>query len=621
DIARLFDKTNLMPLFTTVMLFAAFATGAVHARVAAPFSYRQRVGLAMIIQSIGYLLFGTAFLLVGVQSEVGFWMAQLATFLVGAFQTIGEINNLSILNSLPNGLVGAWGFGTGVSQFVGSISYVIAINLGISYSTFFLGLIPVYLVYWALFLRVEKLARLNEKEHAAAEDALLTEESRKSLKLTSKTFPNVFRMGGIIILNMAATYAFNYLIESGFADRATLHPEPFTAAVAVNSYALGVSVYGIGTMLARLSVAWFPTSRIGLITILQLINSVLWGFEAYYHTIRSFGLPGWWFYQFWMFFVGWIAGMSYSNCLNVIGLSTKTSKDVEEAMGSGYRTPVPPHARYQIPNDILYVDELSLCSNTPTEESVDLDPTWENVGQEEKDTIVVPTGGLGSGSSSSTRAFKNASWMSVAYITAIMLILFGRLNELPGGSLVADTRSKSTELVIMQPSRRSACEVLMTHLNNSELFMGRLDRADDDRLVWNTKDLGIAGAWKFKSLVDEILNFPDDPILKWQGTPKNVRKWRDGWNIEFSCSLDDLFLHPSEGTFVELGALITEVAQAARETKVVRNFVSKSLIKLAAIISPEAEMQCGYNDRKGALKMAAFAWKRKHGWEEKPIEA
>ncbi|KAF4684881.1 hypothetical protein FOZ60_007190 [Perkinsus olseni] len=172
DIARLFDKTNLMPLFTTVMLFAAFATGAVHAR------------------SIGYLLFGTAFLLVGVQSEVGFWMAQLATFLVGAFQTIGEINNLSILNSLPNGLVGAWGFGTGVSQFVGSISYVIAINLGISYSTFFLGLIPVYLVYWALFLRVEKLARLNEKEHAAAEDALLTEESRKSLKLTSKTFPS-----------------------------------------------------------------------------------------------------------------------------------------------------------------------------------------------------------------------------------------------------------------------------------------------------------------------------------------------------------------------------------------------------------------------------------------------
>ncbi|KAF4755625.1 hypothetical protein FOZ62_029138 [Perkinsus olseni] len=87
------------------------------------------------------------------------------------------------------------------------------------------------------------------------------------------------------------------------------------------------------------------------------------------------------------------------------------------------------------------------------------------------------------------------------------------------------------------------------------------------------------------------------------------------------CSIDDLFLHPSEGTFVELGALISEVAQAARETKVVRNFVSKSLIKLAGIISPEAEMQCGYNDRKEALKVAAFAWKRKHGWEEKPIEA
>ncbi|KAF4679073.1 hypothetical protein FOZ62_025035, partial [Perkinsus olseni] len=275
----------------------------------------------------------------------------------------------------------------------------------------------------------------------------------------------------------------------------------------------------------------------------------------------------------------------------------------------------------KVSDDILYVDELSLCSNTPTEESVDLDPTWENVDQEEKDTIVVPTGGLGSGSSTSTRAVKNASWMSVAYITAIMLILFGRLNQLPGGSLVADIGSKSTELVIMQPSRRSACEVLMARLNNSELFMGRLDRIDDDRLVWNTQDLGMAGAWKFKSLVDEILNFPDDPILKWQGTPKNVRKWREGWNIEFGCSLDDLFLHPSEGTFVELGALISEVAQAARETKVVRNLVSKSLIKLAAIISPEAEMQCGYNDRKEALKMAAFAWKRKHGWEGKPIEA
>mmetsp|Transcript_19972 Transcript_19972/g.16694 ORF Transcript_19972/g.16694 Transcript_19972/m.16694 type:complete len:80 (+) Transcript_19972:526-765(+) len=77
-------------------------------------------------------------------------------------------------------------------------------------------------------------------------------------------------------------------------------------------------------MLARLSVAWFPTRRIGLITFVQLLNSVLWGFEAYYHTIRySFGLSAWWFYQVWMFFVGWIAGMSYSNCLNVISLSKK----------------------------------------------------------------------------------------------------------------------------------------------------------------------------------------------------------------------------------------------------------------------------------------------------------
>lgn len=81
-------------------------------------------------------------------------------------------------------------------------------------------------------------------------------------------------MGGSVIGNMAATYAFNYLIESGFADRATLHPEPITAAIAVNSYALGVSVYGIGTMLARLSVSWFPTTRIGIITIIQLMNSV-----------------------------------------------------------------------------------------------------------------------------------------------------------------------------------------------------------------------------------------------------------------------------------------------------------------------------------------------------------
>lgn len=80
-----------MPLFTTVMLFAAFATGAIHARIAAPYSYRQRVGLAMLIQSVGYLLFGTAFLFVGVQPVIGFWMAQVATFLVGAFQTIGEV--------------------------------------------------------------------------------------------------------------------------------------------------------------------------------------------------------------------------------------------------------------------------------------------------------------------------------------------------------------------------------------------------------------------------------------------------------------------------------------------------------------------------------------------------
>lgn len=35
--------------------------------------------------------------------------------------------------------------------------------------------------------------------------------------------------------------------------------------------------------------------------------------------------------------------------------------------------------RHSSSDDILYVDELSLCSNASTEESIDLDPTWEDV--------------------------------------------------------------------------------------------------------------------------------------------------------------------------------------------------------------------------------------------------
>lgn len=102
----------------------------------------------------------------------------------------------------------------------------------------------------------------------------------------------------------------------------------------------------------------------------------------------------------------------------------------------------------------------------------------------------------------------------------------------------------------MPSPQRSACEVLRAHINISELVINHDNLGDDDdRLLWNTKNLGIAGkvvtvllareayetilhifgeimvlsvgAWKLKSLLDEVFHFPPD-VLKWQSMPKNV---------------------------------------------------------------------------------------------------
>jgi len=142
----------------------------------------------------------------------------------------------------------------------------------------------------------------------------------------------VWRSCKVVLINMVAVYALEYMVTSGFLQAVTSCPPDGTwIADSDNNNPLLWAMYNVGVTLSRASVSFFRIRRIWILTLLQAMNVVLWGSFAFgqwivdWHSDVPIYLAA-----VHMIFVGFMGGACYSNCMYLFNTSTEISEEYRE---------------------------------------------------------------------------------------------------------------------------------------------------------------------------------------------------------------------------------------------------------------------------------------------------
>eukprot|EP00392_Amoebophrya_sp_AT5.2_P000729 g730.t1 len=150
-----------------------------------------------------------------------------------------------------------------------------------------------------------------------------------SAPLTYANFVLVLGKCKLVIFNMVAVYSLEYLIISGFVDRVTLCPTN-RSFLATHAYTIYWALYNVGVTLSRASVAYFRIQKVYILTLLQLLNAVLWCSEPEQQqghvlasTPSSYGYAnlGYYIMGLHVVFIGFMGGACYSNCMYLFNTS------------------------------------------------------------------------------------------------------------------------------------------------------------------------------------------------------------------------------------------------------------------------------------------------------------
>ena len=118
-------------------------------------------------------------------------------------------------------------------------------------------------------------------------------------------------------LNLILVYFFEYVACTGGSDRAQggdfkHDPNWFVR----NCYVILNFCYQLGVVISRSSLVLFKIKHIGVLTLLQFINFVLWIVQADIHFVQ--GYPIIWVLFVHMFYVGLLGGSSYVNVFYLV---------------------------------------------------------------------------------------------------------------------------------------------------------------------------------------------------------------------------------------------------------------------------------------------------------------
>ena len=324
-------------------------------------SFHNRVTINSVFGFLGVL--GVA-----LSGRISFAFAVASVTLIGLMSSFGESVLLGFLKYYPSSMAGAWSSGTGMAGVFGSAFYLALHGAGVSNEAIFYTMLPPILLYWAAFVWMlrKPISAPQASDAAPGQNAgppktsysLLNADAARaadpgdvevaamaggargggdssgsrqrkhnqpsatvdvpSTNVVARTdgagvvgFARAWRCTRVVAwagFNLFMVYFAEYVVSVGCAAKA--NPASFDTSSSWferNAYAVLAFCYQIGVMCSRSSLSIIRVRRFGLLTVLQLINLVLWLLQAGYHVV------GVWVQFAAMIYVGLIGGAMYVN--------------------------------------------------------------------------------------------------------------------------------------------------------------------------------------------------------------------------------------------------------------------------------------------------------------------
>eukprot|EP00697_Spironema_sp_BW2_P002378 gnl/Spiro4/13180_TR6989_c0_g1_i1.p1 gnl/Spiro4/13180_TR6989_c0_g1~~gnl/Spiro4/13180_TR6989_c0_g1_i1.p1 ORF type:complete len:470 (-),score=130.14 gnl/Spiro4/13180_TR6989_c0_g1_i1:61-1422(-) len=323
-------------------------------------SFNTRVIVCGLISLLGLFGIGT----LGEYPE----MCIPAIACIGFACTLGESTLVAYVRKHQPALVGGWSSGTGVAGVLGTSLFIAFKAMKLSVSAIFLLQTPLILLYYFAFFWMIKpdpkpsalsahrgSVTQGERDSSpyrlmnCASESSVTKRSRRSwagdgdveahdggagagaaAPSPSGRYMECLRLVWWIALQIGLVYLLEYVIQTVFALQANTAPNNCDGHLTVtewfecNAYETLSWCYQVGVLISRSSLSIVKIKRVGVLTFLQFILSIVWFFIAWKHIV------GVWPQFALMICVGLMGGASYVNCFYVILKDKRISKENKE---------------------------------------------------------------------------------------------------------------------------------------------------------------------------------------------------------------------------------------------------------------------------------------------------
>ena len=340
-IAAHFNEQNLMPLFQMMLVLCNIPMLIINLRYLATVNTLLRIALTCTTMAGSFIVMA---LCINTNKSWGFPISLIATLLMGMAQSIGECINLGFLKAFPSEYLVGFTSGTGFAGIAGAGAWLICRAIGLTNMQVFLIFIPLLLIYFLSFLWIYRKGNpiTTVQYYSMAEGKVVDsasynsqikapEEKTEKIALTGNAFfsilllKSVWDSVGYWSINLSLVYFLEYVIITGFADRATQKYSNNGSFVKKNAFEIISFCYQVGVWFSRSSLKLFKVQKVWIVTVLQLINWIVWWIEAEYVFLSEWGefaLTLW---------VGCMGGLAYVNTGYLILNSETILKEHKEA--------------------------------------------------------------------------------------------------------------------------------------------------------------------------------------------------------------------------------------------------------------------------------------------------
>jgi len=324
--SRFFNKKDYLGLYQVSMEILSFGI-----RLINPYLLSIRHKTKMII-SVTCAFVG---LVIGGASRymnddiIGFSMSLVGISLVGLNMAFSECIIFGFLKAAPSKFVSPVIGGTGFAGVPAVILRLLLIRLGVGFSELCFGLAPLYLLQIAAFFYTQQTVISLRQNHMDIKGIphipLEEEEAATNHNMNIKDLITVLRNIGYECINITTVFYMEYMCLTSFADKSNPHHHNESGNFINDNFFLILHLsYHTGALLSRGSVLVLRFKYVGVTTILQLVN-----FIVYFSTAYTKWMPS--LYQIpFMLYIGLLGGLNYGNGIMAIMESKKLNRHVRE---------------------------------------------------------------------------------------------------------------------------------------------------------------------------------------------------------------------------------------------------------------------------------------------------